>query len=341
MLTLDGSHGEGGGSIVRVATALAALTKTPLRIENIRSGRENPGLRAQHAEAISAIAQLCNAEAKGNEVGSGMLEFTPQEIKHDEIKIKIPTAGSVGLLLQSFLIAASHSGARLRIDGGATNGKWAAPVLYMQRVLLPLLEKLGYSAGIHIEKYGYYPKGGAQVNAEMKPAHFQPADLMEKGKLLRIEGVSHASKLLQKANVAGRQQVSCKNALQNAGVPVNIEINYVDTLNPGSAVDLWAVFENSVVGGDALGERGKSAESVGEEAAKSLLAHIRSDAAVDMHAEDMLIPYMALAAAHGESRIKVPAVTMHTKTNIWVTEKFLPVKFEIDEAKKTVSCKNR
>ena len=40
LVKLDGRTGEGGGQLVRVATAIAALTGTPLRIDNVRGNRE-------------------------------------------------------------------------------------------------------------------------------------------------------------------------------------------------------------------------------------------------------------------------------------------------------------
>jgi RNA 3'-terminal phosphate cyclase (ATP) len=40
MMKLDGRTGEGGGQLVRVAVALAALTGTPLRIDNVRGNRQ-------------------------------------------------------------------------------------------------------------------------------------------------------------------------------------------------------------------------------------------------------------------------------------------------------------
>ena len=39
-MKLDGRTGEGGGQLVRVAVALAALTETPLRIDNVRGNRQ-------------------------------------------------------------------------------------------------------------------------------------------------------------------------------------------------------------------------------------------------------------------------------------------------------------
>ena len=40
IVKLDGRTGEGGGQLVRVAVALAALTGTPLQIDNVRGNRQ-------------------------------------------------------------------------------------------------------------------------------------------------------------------------------------------------------------------------------------------------------------------------------------------------------------
>ena len=39
-LRIDGTTGEGGGQLVRVACGLAALTSTPVTITNVRGNRE-------------------------------------------------------------------------------------------------------------------------------------------------------------------------------------------------------------------------------------------------------------------------------------------------------------
>lgn len=43
MIELDGTTGEGGGQLVRVAIGLAALTTQPVKISNVRGNR--PGAR--------------------------------------------------------------------------------------------------------------------------------------------------------------------------------------------------------------------------------------------------------------------------------------------------------
>lgn len=52
-----------------------------------------------------------------------------------------------------------------------------------------------------------------------------------------------------------------------------------------------------------------------------------TNGAVDRHASDMLLPYMALA---GKGKIKTSQITHHSLTNISVIEKFLPVKFSVE-----------
>ena len=55
MLTIDGSAGEGGGQILRTSLALSAITGQPFRIENIRAGRQKPGLLRQHLTGVRAV----------------------------------------------------------------------------------------------------------------------------------------------------------------------------------------------------------------------------------------------------------------------------------------------
>jgi RNA 3'-terminal phosphate cyclase len=83
-----------------------------------------------------------------------------------------------------------------------------------------------------------------------------------------------------------------------------------------------------IVGGDCVGERGKAAEVVGEEAANNLLLELESKAPVDRHLGDMLIPYMAVG--EGRSEIFASEITMHTLTNIRVAEIVAGVKFEVE-----------
>lgn len=78
-LVIDGSHGEGGGQILRTGLALAALRGRSVQFTHVRAGRRHPGLAAQHLTAVRAAAALCAATLDGDALNSQELLFVPQQ----------------------------------------------------------------------------------------------------------------------------------------------------------------------------------------------------------------------------------------------------------------------
>lgn len=97
IIILDGSHGEGGGQILRTALALSMLTQKPFRIEKIRAGRPKPGLKAQHLTGIKALESLSGAKADGALIGGTGLEFYPAPVTVFRKDVHVGTAGPVTL----------------------------------------------------------------------------------------------------------------------------------------------------------------------------------------------------------------------------------------------------
>ncbi|MCK4730296.1 MAG: RNA 3'-terminal phosphate cyclase [Candidatus Aenigmarchaeota archaeon] len=325
MMEIDGNYLEGGGQILRTSVALSCLTGKPVRIFNIRAGRPTPGLKAQHLAAISAVAELCNAKLEGGKIGSEEISFHPGKIDKEKLTINISTAGSVGLVLQAIFPACVNltKPLKIEIEGGGTFGKWAPSVVYLQKVFLPILERFGFKADVKILKHGFYPKGGARVVAEIFPSKLKGFSI-EKG-VDKIKGISIVSEKLRNAKVAERQVEGAEKILEKLNLPVEIKTEYVNSTSVGTGIELWT--DKTILGAGTLGEIGKKAEKVGSECAEILAKEINSGATVDKHLADQLIPFMGLA--DGNSGCKVSELTNHTKTNIWVTEKFLDRRFEV------------
>lgn len=355
MIELDGSYLEGGGSIARIALALSTITQEPFTITNIRKNRPQPGLKHQHLFCIKALEKLCNASVEGASLGSTALKYSPGKIQGKTIDIDIQTAGSISLFLQAVLLPSMFADKQVKLNiVGGTNGKWSAPIDYFKEILLPQLRKYA-DIECKLLKRGYYPKGNGKVEIKVNPIYkisdfkdfnefhnnlkenTPKINLTEQGNLIQIKGISHASLDLQKAQVAERQAKTAELFLNKYKCPTKIDINYNNTLSTGSGITLWAIFstkkdeidiKNPIrLGADALGERGKKAEIVGKEAAQMLVTEIESNAPVDMHLADQLVPIMALIS---NSSIKTSKITNHTKTNIYTTEKFLGKIFSID-----------
>jgi RNA 3'-phosphate cyclase len=349
MIEIDGSYLEAGGQIIRTAVGLSALTGKSCRIFNIRLGRPKPGLMAQHLTGVQAVAELCDAKVSGAELWSKELTFEPGKIKSGKFEFDVGTAGSVSLVLQSLMVPALAAQDKLTFDiKGGTDVAWSPSIIYFQNVLSYWLERMGVETKTEILKYGFYPAGGGHVRVEVTPAkRLQPLNLAKRGKPELIRALSIASEQLKKPRVAERQLEASASiltalpdfkgaAIDNITAPnaaIHKEMRYVQTLSPSSSLQLYAQFANCRLGAGAIGERGKPAEQVGKEAAELLKKQVESDACVDRWAADQLLPFMAVASEQGPSEINVAEITNHCRTNIWVIEKFLPVKFEIVEKK--------
>jgi RNA 3'-terminal phosphate cyclase (ATP)/RNA 3'-terminal phosphate cyclase (GTP) len=284
-------------------------------------------------EGIRGIAEICNADLKGLKLNSRELEFYPKELEAKDLRIKISTAGSIGLVLQAILLVTSQlrKPIKIEIDGGGTWNKWAPPVIYLEKVLFPLL---GEESEIKIIREGFYPRGGAKVEVVAKPLKLKKIEILEKGKIKEIFGFSISSNHLRKAKVTERLANRTRELIREKfNKEVKMEEKYVDSYSPGCGILLVMKTENSIIGSDSLGELGKPAEDVAKDAVKNLMFEY-ANGAVDRHAADMLLPYMALCK---EGEIRTSEITHHIRMNASVIEKFLPVNFKIDEKEKVIT----
>ena len=333
MIDIDGSSLEGGGQILRTALSLSAVTKKPCHVFNIRKGREKPGLMPQHLLGIQALAQLCQGRLEGDTLGSQEVKFYPGDINQGStsIKVKIATAGSITLTLQTLILPSLFAPSPIKItfDGGATDTFFSPTIDHFQYVFLKTLEKMDAKLKINILKRGYYPEGGAQVEVIIHPSKLKNLNLTERGQLKQVKAISGASEFLKDKKVAERQLAGVREVLGKLKLPIEEKIEYYNSQCPGSHVCLIAEFENTVIGVDNLGKLGKRAEDVGKEAALELLKEQKSQGCLDKHLADQILPYLALAS--GKSQITVSETTNHCKTNIWVIEKFIEGKFKIKD----------
>jgi len=326
MIEIDGSHGEGGGQILRTSLSLSAVTREPVRISGIRSGRPNPGLAPQHVTSIQAVAEICGADVDGVFAGSKEVVFRPGQLVGGSFEFDIGTAGSISLIIQSCLLPCilSKSTIRVRVLGG-TDVKWSPPIDYLRQVHLPVASMFGASCDLDIVSRGFYPEGGGEVVLETAPAGgLRPVDLSSRGKILSIEGVAFAQNLPE--HILSRMKHAALKRLLDFG-EVRVESDLRKGHSTGAGIVLVAKAENTVLGASALGAKGVRAESLGESCSEELLETVRSNATVDEHMLDQILLYMALAGKG--SRVLAEDMTSHAETNIWVIEQFLGKRFSV------------
>jgi RNA 3'-terminal phosphate cyclase (ATP) len=326
IVEIDGSHGEGGGQILRTALALSAILRKGFTIHHIRSNRKNPGLQAQHLKALEALARITEAHTEGIKFGSQRVSFFPHKILPGDYQWEVRTAGSVTLLLQAILLplCLTHGTSRLTLAGG-THVPWSPPFHYLSEVLLPTLKLMGVATDATIEKWGWYPRGGGKIQLKINPIHeLRPISLLNRGPLKKIRGLSAISNLPK--HVADRQKEhALKRIQEELEIDADINVAYdVPSNGPGSFLFLLSEHEKALAGFSSLGSRGKSAEKVADEAVGALKDYFGSEGCIDPHLADQLVPFMALAK--GDSSFTTTQISEHLVTNLWVLQHFLEVK---------------
>lgn len=320
-MRIDGSQGEGGGQIVRTAAALAARTGTPIEVVNVRARRDTTGLRPQHVAALEAVARACRGRFEDVEVGSKRFVFHPGRVKGGSVKVNTGTAASTTLIVETLLTLAPVLPTPLTVNaGGGTDVRWSPTLEHLRSVLLALAERAGLAVELLDSRAAFYPKGGGRIRALVPPCDAPAWEgvLEDRGPLERMEATVRVAQLPE--HVPERILASLEEHLARAGYEALTYVDRVEAKSPGVVVDAIARFEETVLGANAVGEKGLPSEVVGERCAKRLLAELESPATVDVHAADQLVPLML---GRVEGGYIVRELTSHLETNARLCERFL------------------
>ena len=329
MIEIDGSTGEGGGQILRTSLALAMCTGQAFTLSRIRAGRAKPGLMRQHLTCVNAAREVCAAAVVGAELNSQTLVFTPGPVRAGDYAFNVGTAGSCTLVLQTVWPALMMADAPSRLKlGGGTHNPMAPPFHFLERSYAPLLRRLGAGVELTLRRLGFYPAGGGEIEATVKPAlgQLRPFDLIERG--ARVEAYAECfapalprvviTRELEQLGAAmgwGEDQLRVGTARQNEG--------------PGNALLATLACEQVTEVFTQFGEKGVSAEMVARALVKDVRAYQTSLAALGPHLADQWALPLALAVwqTGQAARYTCTELTPHAATNFEVIACFLPVAF--------------
>jgi RNA 3'-terminal phosphate cyclase (ATP) len=227
------------------------------------------------------------------------------------------------------------SGNRAQVEvRGGTNNPLAPQVDYVERVMIPTLMKMGPKIVLHLQRRGFYPRGGGILTVQSEPVDtLNPISLTEFGDIKEIDGIAFSSRLPN--HIVPRMIKTAQLFLEKADIwPIKVEQEILQkdspkcALSPGCGIVLTATSSSGVVlGADELGNIKRPAEEVGRVTAENMIHVISQKVPVDAYLADQLLLYMALAK--GRSTIRVAEVTQHMISCIYVCEQFLGPAFTI------------
>jgi RNA 3'-terminal phosphate cyclase (ATP) len=325
VIRIDGSFGEGGGQILRTSLSLSLATGKPFHIDNIRAGRERPGLLRQHLTAVLAAKEVGGAEVEGATLGSSVVTFVPGNVRAGNYRFAVGTAGSGTLVFQTVLPALlkANGPSQIAIEGGTHNSA-APPFDFLERTFLPLVERMGPKVRLQFERYGFYPAGGGRFCAMIEPVQsLMPLHLGARGEitLRRIVAIV--------ANLPGHialREIETAAGMLNWDKDCGKIDQTRNSAGPGNIVMIEIGSAEATEIFSAFGQVGVAAEKVASIAAKDARAYLVSRAVASEHLTDQLLLPFALAGAGSFTAEKI---NMHARTNMAVISEFLPVRFDV------------
>ena len=327
LLEIDGAAGEGGGQVLRTSLSLSMATGRPFRIRRIRAGRERPGLLRQHLTAVQATAEVCGAEVEGARLGSTELSVAPGRARHGEHRFAVGTAGSAALVLQTVIagLLRAPGESRIVVEGGTDNPA-APPSDFLVHVWAPAVRALGVDLHIEVERRGYYPAGGGRLVATLGVSGaLRPFSMLERGATLERRALARVSAL--PPNIGHREVHTLRGALGLGRDDLRVEEESAPR-GPGNVLSVIWRCEGGVEVHTAFGSPGKTAERVAGELATDVARWDAADVPVGIHAADQLVLLLAIA---GGGAIRTLRPSLHTRTQLELVPRFLPVALELEE----------
>lgn len=318
MITIDGSEGEGGGQMVRNSCALSLVTAKPFRITNIRGKRSRPGLMRQHVTAVEAACAISGSECGGLTVGSSDLTFRPSKVTPGEYHFAVGTAGSTGLVLQTVLmpLVLADGPSRLVLEGG-THNMMAPPFDFIERVFLPVIDRMGPRVSARLIRHGFYPRGGGRIEVDITPAPLSPIECFERGE--RLDDAGHALFSGLPFAIAERMLGRARQALPDWAEDAFAVRQLPEDQGPGIILMLEARYAHATEIVSGFGQLGVPAERLAKTASARMNGYLEAKAFAGPYLADQLILPFVLAGGGGFTTVKP---SQHLLTAIDLARRF-------------------
>ncbi|ETL92169.1 RNA 3'-phosphate cyclase [Phytophthora nicotianae] len=351
-VVLNGGNGEGGGQLLRVATALAAVTQRIVRVHSIRANRKAPGLRNQHLSTIELVAALsAGGKLSGARLNSTDLTFDARSAlltgaKGGAFSAASRTGGSISLMLQGAfpVLTFRDSSTELSLRGGTHVG-FSPTIDFMQVPLRSLLARFGLNYNLEVSKRMFFPGGGpsGQVQVSVNPVDtektLQSIDFTESSTsirhvFIRVTACGSSANEKMAEHYASALKLAITQTFTRLSEDLELEVECIVETTAATnqkkkaskvlkakektAVSSLVVLEtatNGIISLDRTVNVNESTASIlADQMSSKLSEYVQSGTCVDEHLADNAVVFMALA--QGTSRLRVPCKAQRTSQHL-------------------------
>ncbi|XP_062333528.1 RNA 3'-terminal phosphate cyclase-like protein [Osmerus eperlanus] len=303
------SHGltYDGCNFFRQRLVLSTLSGKRVKIRNIRSKDDNPGLRDFEASFIRLLDKVTNGtRIEINQTGT-MLFYQPGLLYGGTIEHECNIQRSIGFYLEALLMLAPFMKNPLRATlKGVTNDPVDPSVDLLKSTAIPLMKQFGVDGeGLELKvvKRGVAPGGGGEVLFRCPVRRtIRPVQLTDPGKIKRIRGIAYSVRV--SPQMANRIVDSARSILNKFIPDIYIYTDHMKGANSGKSPGFGLTLVAETLTGSFLSAEMSSIpqgqgdpvlpEDLGRNCAKLLLEEIYRGGCVDSANQSLALLYMTL-----------------------------------------------
>ena len=307
------------------ALALSAATGRGFRWVGFRANAS--GLRVSEARWVQFFASLCEAKAFTGDAAGRTVELDPAVVLPGEHEISIPGDEPALPFLRAALLALARAEGASRLTvKGSTHAPGNETFEVTSSTWMGMLKPLGLELGMQLDSAGFLPRGGGEITAHVTGGgRWKGADWSTRDGLDAIQIVSAGASL--PAHVQQRQAARARSGVAILGCEPVAQLLKLRAGSTGSVVAVTGSFGGLRVTMASVSERGKSAETAGEEVSAAFRRYAQQPYVVPERLVDSLLPFLAFA--EGPSTLTTPRLLPRAIGCAQLVEAFTGRKVEI------------
>uniref|UniRef100_A0AAR2LM64 RNA 3'-terminal phosphate cyclase-like protein n=1 Tax=Pygocentrus nattereri TaxID=42514 RepID=A0AAR2LM64_PYGNA len=296
-----------GCNFLRQRLVLSTLSGKRVKIRNIRSRDDEPGLRDFEASFIRLLDKVTNgSRIEINQTGTALF-YQPGLLCGGSVEHECNVQRSIGYYLEALIMLAPFMKNPLKaILKGVTNDPIDPSVDLLKATAVPLMKMFGINGeGLEIKvvKRGIAPRGGGEVHFSCPVCRaLKPVLLTDPGKIKRIRGTAYSVRV--SPQMANRIVDSARSILNKFIPDIYIYTDHMKGASSGKSPGFGLTLVAETVNGTLLSAELASTpqgqgdpvlpEELGKNCAKLLLEEIYRGGCVDSNNQSLALLYMTL-----------------------------------------------
>ncbi|XP_056147204.1 RNA 3'-terminal phosphate cyclase-like protein [Lampris incognitus] len=334
-----------GCNFFRQRLVLSTLSGKRVKIKNIRSKDDNPGLRDFEASFIRLLDKVTNGtRIEINQTGTSLF-YQPGLLYGGVVDHDCNPQRSIGYYLEALLLLAPFMKSPLKATlKGVTNDPTDPSVDLLKSAALPVMKKFGIEGegmDLKVVKRGMAPDGGGEVVFTCPVRRtIRPVQLTDAGKIKRIRGVAYSVRV--SPQMASRIVESARSILNNFIPDIYIYTDHMKGTSSGKSPGFGLTLVAETLQGCFLSAEMSSTpkgqgdpvlpEDLGRNCAKLLLEEIYRGGCVDSTNQSLALLLMILGP-QDVSKVLLGPLSPYTIEFLRHIQDFFQVMFKIETQK--------